>query len=216
MLDVDGVEIDRFSESCVRIWGSRLIFVDPFNLEGLHDGACDLALISHDHSGHFSAPDLKRVTGPRTVVIANPALEAELETWPAIDLNILRAGDSLKFGPVLIRAVAAYSVDPATRDDLPPHPREAGGLGFVVELDGVRIYHAGDTGLIPEMNELGAIDVAMLPVAGGTVMTADQAAEAVRRIDPRIVVPVHYGVSWGTVDDAYRLADISDRRVEIV
>ncbi|MCY4109516.1 MAG: MBL fold metallo-hydrolase [Chloroflexi bacterium] len=216
MLDVDGVEIDRFSESCVRIRGSRLIFIDPFNLEGFHDGSCDLALISHGHPGHFSAPDLRRVIGPRTVVIANPALETELETWPGIDLNILRAGDSLRFGPVLVRAVAAYSTEAVSREDLPLHPREAGGLGFVVELDGLRIYHAGDTGLIAEMSELGEIDVAMLPVAGGTVMTADEAAEAVRRIDPRIVVPVHYGVSWGTVDDAYRLADISDRRVEIV
>ena len=64
------------------------------------------------------------------------------------------------FGPVLIRAVAAYSVNPATQEELPPHPREAGGLGFLVEMDGVRIYHAGDTGLIPEMNDLGTVDVA--------------------------------------------------------
>ncbi len=216
MLEVDGVEIDRFSESCVRIAGSRLIFIDPSDLQGLHDGACDFALISHDHTGHFSAPDLKHVTGPQTVTVANPALEAELEAWTGIDLNILREGDSLTFGPVLIRAIAAYSVNPVTQEDLPPHPREAGGLGFIVEMDGVHIYHAGDTGLIAEMNDLGTVDVALLPVAGGTVMTAEEAAEAVRMIDPRIVIPIHYGVSWGTVDDAYRLADISDRRVEII
>ena len=216
MLEVDGVEIDRFAESCVRIKGSRLIFVDPLNLEGLHEGACDFALISHDHGGHFSAPDLKLVTGPRTVIAASLALEAELETWTGIDLNILQAADTLMFGPVLIRAVAAYSVNPATQEELPPHPREAGGLGFLVEMDGVRIYHAGDTGLIPEMNDLGTVDVALLPVAGGTVMTAAEAAEAAQRIDPRIVIPIHYGFSWGTVDDAYRLADISDRRVEII
>ena len=216
MLEIDGVTIERFSESCVRITGSRLIFIDPLDVVGFHDGFCDFALITHEHVGHFSVSDLQHVAGPKSVIIANSGLEASIEKWPSVDLNILRPGDSLTFDPVLIRAVAAYSTDLADHENLPSHPREAGGLGFVVEMDGLNIYHAGDTGLIPEMTELGPIDVALLPVAGGTVMNSMEAAEAVRRIDPRIVIPMHYGVSWGVVGDAYQLADISDRRVEII
>ena len=216
MLEVDGIEIDRTAESSVRIIGSRVVHIDPWRLDGELESPANLVLITHEHEGHFSVEDLRHVVGPKTSVACPAAVAAELEDWQSLDLDVLQAGDTLTFGPLHVRAVAAYSDAPAADENLPGHPRAAGGLGYVVEMDGVRVYHAGDTGLIPDMRGLGTIDVALLPVAGGTIMSPADAAEAGRLIDPGIIVPIHYGATWGTVDDAYELDALAGRRVEII
>ncbi|MEM3827206.1 MAG: MBL fold metallo-hydrolase, partial [Candidatus Micrarchaeaceae archaeon] len=72
------------------------------------------------------------------------------------------------------------------------HPKSNKWVGYVIEAEGERIYHAGDTDAIPEMKELHGIDYALLPVGGTYTMTAEEAVEATRYIKPRHVVPMHY------------------------
>ena len=73
---------------------------------------------------------------------------------------------------------------------------------LVINIDGKRIYHAGDTDNIPEMSNLTNIDVALLPVSGTYVMTAMEAVEACRKINPKIAIPMHYGAIVGGQSDA--------------
>ncbi|RLF54379.1 MAG: MBL fold metallo-hydrolase, partial [Thermoplasmata archaeon] len=96
---------------------------------------------------------------------------------------------------VKIEAVPAYNTD----KDF--HPGKNGWLGFVVEIDGVRIYHAGDTDFIPEMKGID-VDIALLPVSGTYVMTAEQAVEAAKTIKPKVAIPMHYGAIVGGEKDA--------------
>jgi L-ascorbate metabolism protein UlaG (beta-lactamase superfamily) len=77
----------------------------------------------------------------------------------------------------------------------------AGGVGYIIEVGGVRIYHAGDTDFIPEMKDL-KVDVALIPVSGTFVMTADEAAQAVNEFKPKIAIPMHYGAIVGSIKDA--------------
>ena len=86
-------------------------------------------------------------------------------------------------------------------------PKGVNNVGFVVTLAGVTYYHAGDTDLIPEMSGL-APDVALLPVSGTYVMTADEAADAARAIGPKIAIPMHYGAIVGSEEDARRFAKL--------
>ncbi len=97
-----------------------------------------------------------------------------------------------------ITAVPAYNLDK------PYHPREAGGVGYLVTIDGFTYYHAGDTDHIPEMHRLSA-DVALLPVSGTYVMTAEEAVAAALVIKPAIAIPMHYGTLAGTPDDALKI-----------
>ena len=94
------------------------------------------------------------------------------------------------------------------------HPREAGWVGYDVNVRGERLYHAGDTDVIPEMDEVSGVDVALLPVSGTYVMTAEEAAEAARSIQPRLAVPMHWGEHIGTEEDAERFAELTP--VEVV
>jgi L-ascorbate metabolism protein UlaG (beta-lactamase superfamily) len=77
-------------------------------------------------------------------------------------------------------------------------------VGFVITVDGVRIYHAGDSDAVEELRNLSNIDVALLPVSGTYVMTADEAVQAVGMVKPKIAIPMHYGTIVGSQKDAER------------
>ena len=104
----------------------------------------------------------------------------------------MKPGDKIEVKGVAIEVVPAYNVNKFRSPGVPFHPKEAGMVGFVFRANGLRYYHAGDTDHIPEMAGL-APDVAFIPVSGTYVMTADEAAEAARAINPRLAIPMHYG-----------------------
>jgi L-ascorbate metabolism protein UlaG (beta-lactamase superfamily) len=182
-----------------RLDGSSTVYIDPWKL-GAGAPRADLVLVTHDHFDHFSPADIARVVTPRTTLIGPASVTAEVDGVAALTLS---AGETVTVGGVTVTAVPAYNLDKFRQPGEVFHPREAGGLGYIVELDGRRIYHAGDTDAIPEMRDLRC-DVALLPVSGTYVMTAEEAAEACRMIAAVSVVPMHFGDIVGTAADAAR------------
>ncbi len=178
-----------------RIDGPPVVYLDPYKL-GAGLPPADLILITHDHFDHLSEEDLEKVRVPGTVVAGPPEVAAKLG-----GVEVLRAGERQTLAGVSVAAVPAYNTNKTF------HPKETGKVGFVLTVAGVTYYHAGDTDLIPEMDGLRP-DVALLPVSGTYVMTAIEAAEAARRIAPRIAVPMHYGTIVGSDADAHELASL--------
>ena len=109
---------------------------------------------------------------------------------------------------VTVKAVPSYNTDKGF------HPQANGWLGFIVEMDGVKIYHAGDTDVIPEMKSFD-VDIALLPVSGTYVMTADQAVEAALDIEPKMAIPMHYGAIVGDVGDADSFRNALEGKVTV-
>ena len=89
-------------------------------------------------------------------------------------------------------------------------------MGYDLNVRGERLYHSGDTDVIPEMDGVAGVDVALLPVSGVYVMTAGEAAEAARRIQPRVAVPMHWGEHIGTREDAEDFAERAPVEVRIM
>jgi L-ascorbate metabolism protein UlaG (beta-lactamase superfamily) len=116
---------------------------------------------------------------------------------------------------VEVEAVRAYNVNKFRSPGVPFHPRESDHVGYVVIVDGVRVYFAGDTDHIPEMADI-ACDVALLPVSGTYVMTVEEAAGAARTLNPQIVVPMHYGAGIGTADDGRRFSQLYEGQVVLL
>jgi len=192
-----------------RLEGPPIIYFDPWKLRGRLPTA-DLVLVSHEHHDHCSPDDVRKVSGPGTVVVASVGAAAKLPGARAV-----RPGDRLTAAGVEIEAVRAYNVNKFRSPGVPFHPREADHVGYVVSLGGVRLYFAGDTDHIPEMNEIQC-DVALLPVSGKYVMTVEEATEAARTLDPEIVVPMHYGAGIGTARDGEQLMDLYDGKVSLL
>jgi L-ascorbate metabolism protein UlaG (beta-lactamase superfamily) len=192
-----------------RLEGPPVIYFDPWKLQGQLPVA-DLVLVSHEHHDHCSPEDVKKVSGPETVVIAAATAATQLPGARAV-----RPGDRVTTAGVEIEAVRAYNLNKFRSPGVPFHPREAEHVGFVVTVGGVRIYHTGDTDHIPEMADIRC-HVALLPVSGIYVMTVDEAVEAARTLSPQITVPMHYGAGIGTADDGRRFAELYDGEVAVL
>ena len=194
-----------------RLDGSSTVYIDPWKLA---DGSApaDLILVTHDHFDHFSPDDIARLSTPRTTLIGPASVTAQVEGVEAVTLG---AGETAAVGGVTVTAVPAYNVDKFRQPGEVFHPRAAGGLGYIVELDGRRIYHAGDTDAIPEMREVRC-DVALLPISGTYVMTAEEAAKACGMISASVVVPMHFGDIVGTAADAARFEGLCGIPVSVL
>jgi L-ascorbate metabolism protein UlaG (beta-lactamase superfamily) len=171
-----------------RLDGPPTIYFDPTSTgdEGRKAPQADVILISHEHSDHYHPPTLKQISTPQTVILTNERVAAQLadEQGIAGEVRVLQAGDVETLKEIEVEAVPAYNLTTSY------HPREAGGLGFVVTWGGERLYFAGDTDQIPEMAEIEC-DVALLPIGGKYTMDVEQAAQAAATIGPKVAVPMH-------------------------
>ena len=184
-----------------RIDGEGLvIYLDPYKLK--EGPKADLILITHDHQDHASPADVARIQKPDTVIVTI-AKAAEKLTG---EIKTVKPGDELTVKGVKIKAVPAYNVNKFRSPGVPFHPKEAGHVGYVLTVKGVRIYHTGDSDFIPEMKGL-APDVALLPVSGTYVMTAEEAVEAAAAIQPKVAIPMHVGEGIGSLADAQRFKE---------
>lgn len=194
-----------------RVDGSATVYIDPWKLPASSPVA-DLILVTHEHHDHFSPPDIGSIAGAATTVVGPASVTAQVRDLATVTLA---AGESATVGGAAVSALPAYNIDKFRAPGEPYHPLEAGGLGFIVELDGRRIYHAGDTDAIPEMRGVSC-DVALLPVGGTYTMTADEAASVCEWLAADVVVPMHYGAVAGSAADAERLRRLCRREVAIL
>jgi L-ascorbate metabolism protein UlaG (beta-lactamase superfamily) len=197
------------SHDSFRLDGPPVIYFDPWKLRGRLPVA-DLVLVTHEHYDHCSPDDIAKIAQPKTIIIANVGAAAKLQGARAVS-----PGDHLTVAGVDVEVVWAYNVNKFRSPGHPFHPREENHVGYVVTVEGVRLYHAGDTDLIPEMADI-ACDVALLPVSGTYAMTVDEAAQAARILKPQIVVPMHYGSGIGTPKDGRRLSEIYEGQVVVL
>jgi L-ascorbate metabolism protein UlaG (beta-lactamase superfamily) len=190
--------------------GPPVVYFDPWRLgEGLP--VADIVLVSHEHGDHCSPQDVASVAGRDTVIIANVGAGAQLQG----KVEVLQPGESIVIGGVTVEAVPAYNVDKFRSPGNPFHPKPALHNGYILTIGEERIYFAGDTDHIPEMKDIDC-DVALLPVSGTYVMTAEEAAEAATSIRPRIAIPMHYGADVaGTASDAEKFRELCQGTVYV-
>lgn len=183
--------IDWLGHASFRVKGSRTIYIDPWKLESEPaDG--DLILITHSHYDHYSPEDIQKVAASGAVIIAPASTSDEISGESVV---YLAPGESKTFGEIKVEAVPAYNTNKKF------HPREKNWLGYIVEIDEMRVYHSGDSDLIEEMSTISC-DVALVPVSGTYVMNADEAVEAVHEIGPKVAIPMHWGDIVGGRADA--------------
>lgn len=209
------VTVEWLGHASFRIRRDRVMYIDPWKVSG--DPPADIILISHEHHDHCDASTVKRLTSPGTLIVGNAASIDKLEEGGIRgDLRSLKPGEQVEAEGVVVKAVPAYNVNKYRSPGVHYHPKSEGHLGYLIHIDDEVIYYTGDTDFIPEMSEISC-DVLLLPVSGKYVMTAEEAVEAARTIQPRkYAVPMHYGAIVGTVDDAKRFQALYKGEVRVL
>ena len=188
--------------------GNTVIYIDPFKLQTVpHDA--DVIFFTHDHFDHCSPEDVVRASRTDTVfVLPQSCVESTAAVTAGRRVISVLPGDRGEVCGMRFEAVPAYN--PAK----PFHPRKNGWVGYVLTLDGLRLYIAGDTDATDEAAAVRC-DVAMLPIGGKYTMDAAEAAALVNRIKPAVVIPIHYGSVTGTPEDFDRFAAIVDPAIQV-
>jgi L-ascorbate metabolism protein UlaG (beta-lactamase superfamily) len=208
------LDFTRIAHDAFRIAGSKVLYTDPFKV-AKRDSA-DIVVISHEHFDHLSLEDLHKVISANTVIVASPLCRQGLEGLKVKGTHFLDPGKKCTVDQVEIEAVPAYNIDKGPAPGKVYHPKNEMRLGFVITLDGTRVYFAGDADFISEMKSIKC-DIALLPVSGTYVMTAEEAAQAAKAINPKIAVPMHYGAIVGSEADAKRFKSlVQNCQVEII
>lgn len=198
------LSITWFDHASFLLQGERTIYIDPWEIPG--GPVADLVLVSHEHYDHCSPEDVARISNEETVIVTSRDC---LDRFPGRKVFALRPGEEKTVQGIRLEAVAAYNPQKKF------HPRANDWLGFVITLEGQRIYYVGDSDATPEMKRVKA-DTVLVPVGGTYTMTAEEAAAAVNEMKPALAIPYHWGKIVGGPDDAQRFASLCKVPVKIL
>jgi L-ascorbate metabolism protein UlaG (beta-lactamase superfamily) len=177
--------------------GGRTVYIDPFQVKDTSRRA-DIIFVTHSHFDHLSMDDIKRLETPTTRFVAPKETAAKLK---GRNVLAVEPGKSYEVDGIRFSTVAAYNVKPAR---LLFHPKSNGWVGYVIDADGTKVYHAGDTDLTDEMRKVET-DIALIPMGGTYTMGIDEAIEAANAIRAEKVAPMHYRSHFGR--DGYKKAE---------
>ena len=200
------------TQSSIRIESTEgtVIYLDPLGIEGSPQDA-DLILVTHAHYDHFSPADIAKIRKDSTKLVVPSSMKSDMEKngYDLQDYLCMEAGDMISAAGVYIKAVPAYN-------KLKPfHPRRNGWIGYVLTVDGAKIYVAGDTDALKENTSIDC-DVAMVPIGGTYTMNPKEAASFINSLKPAIVIPTHYGSIVGKPADADEFAGRVDPAIEVI
>ena len=188
--------IDVLYHSSIRISKNKVIYIDPFKIDKNYNDA-DIIFITHDHYDHYSEEDIDKVINENTTIIIPEELLTKL-LRKGINKNVIitvEPNEKYMVQGIEFETIPAYNTEETF------HPKENGWVGYIIVIDGIRYYIAGDTD-ITEENKKVKCDVAFVPVGGTYTMNFKEAAQLINEIQPKIAVPIHYGSVVGTRQDA--------------
>lgn len=206
MAELDGINV--LKHSSIRINKGKIIYIDPFQIDIANHDA-DLILCTHSHYDHFSPEDIKAIANESTVLITTQDTQKDVEKIGFLNQNVQYAkpGDTFNFEGIIIECIPAYNKYKEF------HPKSKNWLGYLITIDEVTYYIAGDTDKTKEACQVQC-DVAFLPVGGTYTMTYAEAASLANRIRPKYAIPTHYGSIVGELQDGISFVRLLDKDIQ--
>lgn len=188
--------IEVLCHSSIKINKEKVIYIDPFKIDKNYNDA-DIIFITHDHYDHYSEEDIDKVKKNDTVIIAPEELLTKLlrKGFRQDYIVTVEPNEKYMVQEIKFETIPAYNTNKSF------HPKENDWVGYIITLNDIRYYVAGDTD-ITEENRKVKCDVAFVPVGGTYTMDFKEAAQLINEIQPKIAVPIHYVSVIGTEQDA--------------
>ena len=209
-MQIGDIELEWLGHAGFLIKNSKVIYIDPYQIKEDSEKA-DLILLTHSHYDHCSVADMDKIVKSGTKIIMTADCQSKITRFNVpIQMIIVEPNRELDFQGIKISTLPSYNIDKHF------HPKEESWVGYVIKMNGVIIYHAGDTDFIPEMQKLTGHSgsdkkfIALLPIGGRFTMTSEEAVEAARAIKPSLVIPMHYGTIVGNEKDAEEFVQLCE------
>lgn len=194
--------------SSIRINKEKVIYIDPFKINKNYNDA-DIIFITHDHYDHYSEEDIDKVIKEDTTIVISKDLLKKL-LKKGINKNAIIVAEPNKeyeTQGINFNTIPAYNINKKF------HPKENNWLGYIITINNVKYYVAGDTDITDE-NRKVKCDVAFVPVGGTYTMDFKEAARLINEIKPKIAVPIHYGSIVGTEQDARNFINLLNSEIK--
>ncbi len=200
--------IEVLCHSSIRINKEKVIYIDPFKINKNYNDA-DIIFITHDHYDHYSEEDIDKVIKEDTTIVISKDLLKKL-LKKGINKNAIIVAEPNKeyeTQGIKFNTIPAYNINKKF------HPKENNWLGYIITINNVKYYVAGDTDITDE-NRKVKCDVAFVPVGGTYTMDFKEAARLINEIKPKIAVPIHYGSIVGTEQDARNFINLLNSEIK--
>ena len=205
---LEGIEV--LCHSSIRFSKKKIIYFDPFKIEENYNDA-DVIFITHDHYDHYSEEDIDKVVKEDTIIVVPEDLKTKLlkKGWKEENIITVRPNESYTVKNIEFKTIPAYNVNKQF------HPKENAWVGYLLEIEGVTYYIAGDTD-ITEENKKVKCDVAFVPVGGTYTMNYTEASELINEIKPKVAVPTHYGSIVGSKKEGDKFSKLVNSEIKVV
>jgi L-ascorbate metabolism protein UlaG (beta-lactamase superfamily) len=216
MINFESIEIQWLGHAgfVIRDSSKKSVCIDPFQVKGSSFNPVDVIVSTHEHGDHCSVEDMNKFISSETEVIGIELAKENLSKLDCKAIHYVNPGDTITVQGIEFIIVRAYNLNKFRSPGVPFHPKEDNKIGIIFSMDGYSIYHTGDTDNIPEMQDIHP-DVALLPVSGTYVMTASEAIEAAKILNPKLVIPMHFGSIVGDKSMAEEFQKQVDFEVKI-
>lgn len=200
--------INVFCHSSIVFKKDKVIYIDPFRIHEEYHNA-DIILITHEHYDHYSEEDINKIRKEDTIMVVPQDLKERVLNNRFLEEKVITVVPNQKYEieDIKVETIPAYNIDKQF------HPKNKNWVGYILEMNGVRYYIAGDTDMTEENCNVKC-NVAFVPVGGTYTMDYKEAAQLINKIRPKIAVPIHYGEIVGTKQDAEKFKKLLDREID--
>lgn len=206
-MDINNIEVN--TQSSIKLMLDKIVYFDPYKIEDNKNDA-DIIFITHNHYDHMDSESIEKIKNDNTIIVAPKSMEEVVENIKFKNYIFLNPNEEINIGNLNVKTIPAYNVNKTF------HLREYNWLGYIITYNNISYYVAGDTDKINE-NEKVKCDVAFIPVGGHFTMDVNEAAELIKIINPKIVIPIHYGSIIGNITDGKELKEkLSNTNIEVI
>ena len=206
-MNIDKIEVN--TQSSIRLNLDKIIYFDPYKIEDSKNDA-DIIFITHNHYDHMDKESIMKVKKDNTIIVAPQSMESVIKEIEFKEYIFLNPFAKTVINDISIETIPAYNIGK------PFHPRENNWLGYIVTVNDITYYVAGDTDAVPEIEDVKC-DIAFIPIGGHFTMDVNEATELIKKMNTKVVIPIHYGSIIGNITDGKTLKEnLSDINIEII
>lgn len=200
------MKLSIITQAAIKIEDSKIIYFDPFQIsEELHDAT--YIFITHDHYDHYDEKSIRNVINENTTLIV-PLCLKEKAQMITNKILVVEPSKTYKLTDISFETIPAYNLAK------PFHPQENGYVGYLVTSDNTTYYIMGDTDVVKEITKIKT-DICFVPIGGTYTMDVDEAIAYINSLNPKKVIPIHYGSIVGDITLGNKFKEKINQNIEV-